>query len=109
MSHDFIDFLKQNFDNPDAVDLDAIRRIISETNKYLLSLRNRLESNNPNEKEEALSSALEIQKFLEAKVGQFAPFMGIELTEEEQAMIAEIQQGVDQSRDKGKNLLKPKI
>lgn len=110
MANDFMEFLKESFENPNAMDLEAIRKMISETNKYLASLRSGLESEDPKIKEEALASAAEIQRFLESKASLFAPFMGAEPTDEERSILAEIQEGFNQSgRGKGKHLLKPKI
>ncbi|MBX7066670.1 MAG: hypothetical protein K1X28_05515 [Parachlamydiales bacterium] len=111
MNNQFIELLKEVFENPDSIDMNQLGKMVSETNKYLASLKASLESDDPKEKEQALALALEVRDFLESKSNEFMPKIGFEPSEEEQAIVAEIQKSLNiNSREKGKkHLLKPNI
>ncbi len=93
MRNNFIDFLKENFDAPNSVvDGERIPEILLKTSEYFGFLETRLRSNDPKEREGALMDALEIQQFLESKVSLFAPYVGLDLTEEEKILAAQIEE-----------------
>lgn len=94
MKNDFIEAMKQVFENPEQMDTDQIRKLIAETNSYFASLEEVFESDDEKAKEEAIKSALDLKELLESKIHLFSPFFGKQPSTKEKAMIADLNEGV---------------
>jgi hypothetical protein len=72
------------------LDLEQIRKLKFEADKYLAELEASLQSKSATEKETAVQSAEEIRQFLETKANQFTAVLENDLSNEEKSILSEI-------------------
>lgn len=93
MSIDFMEYLRETFEDAENLDMEKIKRLAQETKDFFERLEDILRNGSPQAKSRALMSASEIKKFLEdltqnlSKEG-FSDFEE-ELSEEEKGSIVE--------------------
>ncbi len=111
MNKDFIGLLKDSFENMDKLDMEQVQILVSETNRYFSMLTSVLSSGDSEAKESALNEALEIKRFLESNASIISQASGYEpITEQEKALWEEMQEGLNISGKRKKNIshkLKP--
>jgi hypothetical protein len=89
MNNSFINTISQALEDEESINIDTLHKIVLETSQYFASLENSLEYGNPSEQERAVSAALEVKEFLDAKANELASDRS-ELSAEDQEMIAQI-------------------
>ncbi len=60
----FIEHLDQIFENPEKIEMGQLEKLLVETLKFFDSIRERMESTDPEEREKAMKEAVEIQEKL---------------------------------------------
>lgn len=117
MAIDFMEYLKETFDNLEDLDLEKIQSIALQTSAYLESLGEIIRGNDTQAKEEAINAALEMKAFLEEKVKSVVQKSGVSpeellaiadnpsFSDEEQQVITNISESLD-SFDNNKSKIK---
>lgn len=118
MTIDFMEYLRETFDNLENLDLGKIQSIATETSAYLASLGETIQAGDGKAKEEAMAQALELQEFLETKTKSVIEASGVSreellsvadnsaFTEEEKKVITNISESLDSVKKNKKNKIK---
>ena len=120
MAIDFMEYLKETFDNPEDLDLEKIQSIALQTSAYLESLGEVIQEGDEKAKQQAIEAALEMKEFLEQKVQNVVQQAGVtqeellaladspEFNNKEQQVITNISDSLSSSNNKKSKITKIK-
>lgn len=110
MAIDFLEYLKETFEEVGSLNREKIRDLYRESHIFFASLGEMIQSGNVGAKERALSLVAEIKQFLDGKAQQMT--LGASgLNEEETAIVAELEESFNvrkEGKAKKHKKLKPK-
>jgi hypothetical protein len=95
MAINFMEFLKEAFEDVDTLNQEQLRKVLAETHIYFETLENTLRTGDLRAKELALAEAFELKEFLDSKATNTSKFKGLDsLSQQEREMLSEIDEEI---------------